>query len=140
MTRISAPLLLAGMLAASSAMAQAPDNAAVTGTTEHIIAQARADLTPAGEAWAKAEAERIEQGLVQPVDVEKDAASVADGVKPGGSPDELVLIALVDARSPASRTERDAGATGLASLDQHIGNVIQTLTDTQRPGTRKKID
>jgi hypothetical protein len=136
---IGAPLLLlSAMLAASAAVAQAPDTD--VGTPAQIIAQARADLTPAGEAWANAEAQRIRQGGVQHSDVEKDAASVTGGVNDGGTPDDLVLIALVNARDAASRAQRDAGASGLASLNQHIGNVIQTLTDTQRPAPRKKID
>jgi hypothetical protein len=140
------PAFLVCGLMAAPAFAQ-PEQSSGNG---RIITQARADLTPAGAEWAKQESQRILGGQVQPFEVAKDAALVKDGVVAGGSPDELVLIALIEAKNakggaagplPQSPQPPAAGerATRPATLDQSIANVIQTLMDTQHPAPREKL-
>jgi hypothetical protein len=120
-----------------------------TGSADQIIATARAHLTASGRAWAAGEGQRLRSGDIDPMQVEKDVGAVPNGTVSEGVPDELVLIALVDARSAGGGSAREAlanmdgappvenrpGRTSKAKLEQTINNVVQTLTDTQRrPG------
>jgi len=114
-----------------------------------VAAQARAHLTARGASWAAGEAQRLRSGQVSPQQVERDAAAVTDGLQPGADPDELVLIALLDAQSGSRASPRQATATmeganaaqgeggrsagGPAALQRAIDNVVQKLTATQLP-------
>jgi len=65
----------------------------------------------------------------------------------GGTPDELVLVALIEARdargggagqlpqSPGSPSPNER-ATRTATLDQAIQNVLQTVSDNQKAAPR----
>jgi hypothetical protein len=134
-------LALSAMAATQAFAAQSVTHAELT--SNPIVAQAKADLTPRGTAWAKAEGQRVRTGEIQPFQVEQDAASVTGGIVPGASQDDLVLIALIDARGSGEAGSHDIavadkeGATRRASLEQSIGNVIVTLKDTQRAGRAK---
>lgn len=142
-------LLLAAPLATHHAWAAEPIEGS-NAPSNRIIARARADLTPAGAAWAKEEAQRVLSGQVQPFEVAKNAASVKDGVVTGASVDELVLITLIEAQNAhggtvgavaASPEPPAAGerATRSATLEQSIANLLHSLADTQHAGPQEKM-
>jgi hypothetical protein len=121
-------------VAASAALAVLMPCTALALSTEklvpdRILTTAKAHLTPRGATWAKGEAQRLRTGEIGPNQVEKDAALVTDGLVSDAVPDELVLIALIDARN----AESGPSHVNKTKLDQSISNVMQTLTDTQRP-------
>jgi hypothetical protein len=98
------------------------------GQVDQIISTARSHLTPKGVAWSKSEAGRIRRGKVDAAQVEKDVARVRDGLRRDAVPDELVLVALLEARIGAGKNQYDS-----VKLDSSIQNIIETLKDTQRP-------
>src|SRR3954471_22225348 len=145
--RIVAGLIWAAGLCLFSATAT-PQPSAQLRTPGQVVAQARAHLTPRGASWAAGEAQRLRSGQITPQQVDRDAAAVADGLQPGADPDEMVLIALVEAQSGSSASPRQATSTmeganapegntarrtGSPALQRAIDDVVQKLTATQLP-------
>ena len=114
-------------LMANSAHAEADSTPKLV--PDRILVTAKAHLTPRGTAWVREEAQHLRSGSIALSQVEKDAAAVPNGLASGGDPDELVLLALLDARNAGGGRSQ----VTRADLDKSIGNVVQTLTDTQRP-------
>ena len=124
-------------------------------TPDQIIARARGHITARGASWASGEAQRLRNGEINPQQVERDAAAVTNGIQPGADVDELVLVALVDARGAPGGSPRQAlagmegpssndakparsGAGAATALQRAIDDVVQKLTDTQMP-TQKPL-